>query len=349
MSHRDGRLKALYFDEHGGPEVLKYGDLPDPRPGAGEALVRVRAVALNHLDLWVRQGWPGLNLPKPHVGGSDVAGQVAGYGPSANGPAIGTRVVIDPGVVLGEDEWTNRGEESVSPHYHLLGEGLPGGCAEYVVVPARNLMPIPDGVDFPRAAAPILVGLTAWRMLVHRARLKPGESVAIVGAGGGVNSFSIQVAKYLGATVYAITSTTEKMRKAQELGADQVISYHGEDWSKTIYHLTGKRGVDVIVDNVGRATINASMRALARGGRIVIVGNTSGPKAEIDLRFIFGKQISLIGSTMGSHQDFCEVMSLVWLGKLKPVIDRLLPLSEGRAAHEVLASGQQFGKVVLTV
>ena len=342
-------MKALYFNEHGGPEVMQYGDMPDPRPGPGEALVQVKAVALNHLDLWVRQGWPGLNLPKPHIGGSDVAGLVAGYGAGANGPALRTRVVIDPGVVLGEDEWTRRGEESVSPHYHLLGESVRGGCAEYVAVPARNLLPIPDGIDFPQAAAPVLAGLTAWRMLVKRAQLKAGESVAIVGAGGGVNSISIQIAKRLGATVYAITSSPDKMRKAQELGADYIINYRVEDWSKKLFQLTGKRGVDVVVDNVGQATLNSSIRALARGGRVVIVGSTSGPKAEIDVRFIFGKQISLIGSTMGSHQDFRDVMELVWAGTLKPVIDRTMPLSEGRAAHELLAAGRQFGKVMLEI
>lgn len=345
-------MKALYFNEHGAPEVLHYGDAPDPTPGPGEALVQVRAVALNHLDLWVRQGWPGLDLPKPHIGGSDVAGIVAAYGDAhgaASGPPVGTRVVIDPGVVTGEDEWTQRGEESVSPHYHILGESVRGGCAEYVTVPVRNLLPIPDGFDFPQAAAPILVGLTAWRMLTKRAGLKAGESVAIIGAGGGVNSIAIQIAKRLGAMVYAITSTPEKMHKATELGADVVINYREDDWSKKLYQLTGKRGVDVVVDNVGQATLPLSMRAVARGGRIVIVGNTSGPQAQIDVRLIFGKQISLIGSTMGSHQDFLDVMNLVWAGQLKPVIDRVMPLAEGRAAHELLASGQQFGKIVLQV
>jgi NADPH:quinone reductase-like Zn-dependent oxidoreductase len=342
-------MKALYFNEHGGPEVMQYGDVPDVQPGSGEALVQVKAVALNRLDLWVRQGWPGLNLPKPHIGGSDVAGIVVGYGQGASGPPIGTRVVIDPGVVTGEDEWTRRGEESVSQHYHILGETVRGGCAEYATVPARNLLAIPFGFDFARAAAPILVGLTAWRMLVKRAELKAGESVAIVGAGGGVNSIAIQIAKHIGATVYAVTSTPEKMRKARELGADHVINYREEEWSKTVYQLTDKRGADVIVDNVGQATLNSSMRAVARGGRVVIVGNTSGPKAEIDVRLIFGKQISLIGSTMGSHQDFLDVMELVWAGKLKPVVDRLMPLSEGRTAHEVLAAGQQFGKIVLQI
>lgn len=344
-------MKALYFNEHGGPEVMQYGDVPDLQPGPGDALVQVKAVALNHLDVWVRQGWPGLNLPKPHIGGSDVAGVVAGYGNdpqgSASGPPVGTRVVIDPGVMTGEDEWTQCGEQSISPHYHILGETVRGGCAEYATVPARNLLLIPNGFDFPQAAASILVGLTAWRMLVKRAGLKAGESVAIVGAGGGVNSIAIQIAKHLGATVYAVTSTPEKMHKATELGADYVINYREEDWSKKLYQLTGKRGVDVVVDNVGQATLNASMRAVARGGRVVIVGNTSGPKAEIDVRLIFGKQISLIGSTMGSHQDFLDVMELVWAGKLRPVIDRVMPLSEGRAAHQILTAGQQFGKIVL--
>jgi len=344
-------VKGLYFMQHGSPEVMQYGDLPDRQPGAGEALVQVKAVALNHLDLWVRRGGPAFEkLPKPHVGGADVAGIVAGYGPQggATGPALGARVVIDPGVVTGEDEWTQRGEDSLSPHYHILGEDIWGGCAEYVTVPAGNLVPIPDHVDFTQAAAPSLVFLTAWRMLVKRAQVKVGETVAIVGAGGGVNSAAIQICKYLGATVYAITSTPDKMQKAQEMGADHVINYKAEDWSKAVFVATGKRGVDVVVDNVGAATWTQSIRALARGGRLVNVGCTSGPTAEMDLRLVFRKQINIIGSTMGSHQDFREVMSLIFAGQLKPVIDRVMPLSEGRAAHELLERGEQFGKVVLT-
>jgi len=342
-------MKALFFNQHGGPEVMQYGDLPDRKPGPGEALVRVRAVALNHLDLWVRRGGPAFEkLPKPHVGGADVAGIVAGYGEGATGPAIGTRVVIDPGVVTGEDEWTRRGEDSVSPHYHILGEDAWGGCAQYVTVPAVNLMPVPDHVDFAQAAAPPLVFLTAWRMLVKRAQVKAGETVAIVGAGGGVNSAAIQICKHLGATVYAITSTPEKMQKAKELGADHVINYKTEDWSKAIFLATNKRGVDVVVDNVGAPTWTPSIRALARGGRLVNVGGTGGPVVEMDLRLVFRKHISLIGSTMGSHQDFRDVMSLIFAGKLKPVIDRVMPLSEGRAAHTLLERGEQFGKIVLT-
>ena len=341
-------MKALYFAQHGGPEVMEYGDLPDRQPGPGEALVRVHAVALNHADLWVRRGGPAFEkLAKPHVGGADVAGLVAGYGPGAKGPAVGARVVVDPGVVLGEDEWTARGEDSLSPYYHILGEDIWGGCAEYLTIPAGNLVPIPAGVDFPQAAAPGLVFLTAWRMLVKRARVMAGETVAIVGAGGGVNSAAIQICKHLGATVYAITSTPEKMHKAQELGADHVINYKAEDWSKAVFVATGKRGVDVVVDNVGAATWTQSIRALARGGRLVNVGCTSGPTAEMDLRLMFRKQVSLIGSTMGSHQDFRDVMSLVWSGQFKPVIDRVMPLAEGRAAHALIERGEQFGKVVL--
>jgi len=257
-------------------------------------------------------------------------------------------VVVDPGISTREDEFTRRGEHSLSPGYVILGEQIRGGQAEYVAVPAANLMEIPEGWDFPQAAAPLLVSLTAWRMLIHRAKLRAGESVLIVGAGGGVNSMAIQIAKLAGATVYALTSTEEKMERARELGADVVLNYREDpQWSKTLYKMTDRRGVDVVVDNVGRATLAQSMRAVARGGRIVIVGNTSGPHAEIDIRFIFGKQISLIGSTMGTHQDFRDVMNLVWAGKLKPVIDRVMPLSEGKKAFEILERGEQFGKIVL--
>jgi NADPH:quinone reductase-like Zn-dependent oxidoreductase len=341
-------MKALYFNQHGGPEVMQYGDLPDLTPGAGEVLVRVHAAALNHLDLWVRRGWPGIKLHMPHIGGADVAGVVAGYGEGVQSPALGTPVVIFPGVLTGEDEWTQRGEECVSPLFKLLAEHVRGGCAEYICVPQRNVLPIPEGISFVQAAAPVVVGVTAWRMF-KRVGLKAGESVAIVGTGGGVNSISIQIAKLLGATVYAITSTEEKAALSRRLGADVVINYRSEDWSKALYTLTGKRGVDVVVDNVGKATLPLSMRAVARGGRIAIVGNTSGPLAEIDVRLIFGKQISLVGSTLGNHQDFLEVMNLVWSGKLTPVIDRVMPLSEGRSAYEILESGQQFGKIILQV
>ncbi len=342
-------MKALCFYEHGDLDVLQYTDVPDPQPGPNQVLVRVRACALNHLDIFVRQGWPGLKLELPHWCGADVAGEIAALGEGVTGWEVGQRVVIDPGVTTTEDEFTRRGEHSLSPGYVILGEHLPGGQAEYVTVPAKNLMLIPPGWDFPQAAAPLLVSLTAWRMLIRRAKLRAGESVLIVGAGGGVNSMAIQIAKLAGATVYALTSTEEKMEKAGALGADVVLNYREDPaWSKTLYRMTDRRGVDVVVDNVGQATLMHSMRAVVRGGRIVIVGNTSGPQTEIDVRYIFGKQISIIGSTMGTHQDFRDVVELIWAGKLKPVVDRVVPLAEGKAAFEALERGEQFGKIVLT-
>ena len=277
-----------------------------------------------------------------------MAGEIAALGENVSGWQVGQRVVVDPGVNLVEDEYTRCGEDSVSPGYHILGEHRRGGAAEYLAIAASNLAVIPDNIDYADAAAPLLVGLTAWRMLVRRAGLRAGESVLVVGAGGGVNSIAIQIAKLAGATVYVVAGNSEKSERAQQLGADVVLDRSQVDWVKEIFKLTARRGVDVVVDNVGKATIAKSMQAVARGGRIVIVGNTSGPQAEIDIRFIFGKQISLIGSTMGSHQDFREVLDLLWAGKIKPVIHRVMPLSEGCDAYKIMEAGKHFGKIVLT-
>lgn len=343
-------MKALYFNRHGERDVLEYGDLPEPHPGPGEAVVEIRAAALNNLDIWVRRGWPGLKLALPHVGGSDGAGVVIELGPGAEGAGIkvGDRVVIDPGVSTVEDEWTRRGLDSLSSGYQILGEHRAGTLAERVQVPASNLAPIPAGFDWAEACAPVLVGLTAWRMLVFCGRVRAGETVLIVGAGGGVNSMAIQIAKLAGATVYALSSTPEKIARAKDLGADHVLSYRDDpEWSKTIQTMTGRRGVDIVVDNVGQATIMSSIRALAPGGRLLTVGNTSGFKAEIDLRYLFVRQIQWIGSTMGSHQDFRDVLNLLWSRKLRSVIDRVFPLREGREAVRFLEEGQQFGKVVV--
>lgn len=340
-------MKALCFHEHGAPDVLKFCDVPDPQPGPGEVVIRVKACALNHLDIWVRRGWPGLKLEMPHWGGSDVAGVVADVGPGVTGWKEGDRVVSDPGISTLEDEFTRRGEHSLSPGYRILGEHVRGGLAEYVAVPAEGLMRMPELLDFPRAAAPLLVTLTAWRMLIHRARLRAGESVLVVGAGGGVNSMATQIAKLAGARVIVVAGNPEKAARARELGADVVLDRSLGDWVKELAALTDKRGLDVVVDNVGAATLNKSMRAVARGGRIVIVGNTSGPLAEIDIRFIFSKQISLVGSTMGTHQDFRDVTAFLWEGKLKPVIDRIVPLRAGREAFEAMEKSDQFGKIVL--
>ncbi len=341
-------MKALYFEQHGELDVIQYGQVPDPETGPGQVKVRVRATALNYLDIWVRRGWPGLKLEMPHWCGADVAGEIAELGQGVTGWQVGQRVVADPGVNFFDDEYTARGEDCVSPGYHILGEHQRGGAADYIVLPAGSLAAIPDRVDFPEAAAPLLVTLTAWRMLIHRAALRAGESVLVVGSGGGVNSMAIQIAKLAGAYVYAVASDAKKAQLAKELGADVVLDRSRGEWGREIYKLTDKRGVDVIVDNVGKATLTTSMQALARGGRIVIVGNTSGPQTEIDIRFIFGKQISLIGSTMGTHQDFKDVVAMLWAGKLKPVVDRVMPLSEGRSAYEIMQAGEQLGKIVLT-
>jgi NADPH:quinone reductase-like Zn-dependent oxidoreductase len=340
-------MKALYFTEHGELDVIRYGEVPDPVPGPRDVLVKVRACAINHLDIWVRRGWPGLELEMPHWCGADVAGEVVESGGDVSGWRTGDRVVVDPGISTSEDEFTRTGEVSVSPGYHILGEHRRGGACDYVKVPAQNVHRLGEGWDFVQAAAPLLVSLAAWRMLIHRARLRAGESVLVVGAGGGVNSMAIQIAKLAGATVYVVCGSEEKGKRAMELGADEVLDRSKVDWAKEIHKITGRRGVDVVVDNVGKATIAKSMQAVARGGRIVIIGNTSGPQAEIDIRYIFGKQISLIGSTMGSHQDFHDVVKLLWEGKLRPVIDRVMPLSEGIEAYKIMERGEQFGKIVL--
>ena len=339
-------MRALVFHEHGGPEVLHYGEVPDPGAGPGEVVVRVRAAALNHLDLWVRRGWPGLRLVMPHVGGADGAGEVHAVGEGVEGVEVGMRVAICPGFQTREAEFVRRGDHSMSPGYRILGESWPGVFGEFARVPAHAVLPMPESADYALTAAAQLVFLTAWRLLMTRGRLRAGETVLLVGTGG-VNTAALQIAALSGARTFVLTGSVEKGDRARELGAEEVLASGREDWDEAVRELTGRRGVDVVVDNVGRATFGRSLSALRRGGRLLTVGNTSGPKAEVDIRYLFFKQLQVIGSTVGTPEEFREVMGLVWAGRLQPAIDRTLPLSQGREAHRLMEERRVFGKIVL--
>lgn len=342
-------MKAVLFHEHGGPGVLSYTDLPEPKPAPGEVLVKLKVAALNHLDIWVRKGWPGIRLEYPHIPGADGAGEIAALGSDVIGWKVGDRVVINPSIGCGHCEYCLAGLDNICNSWQMLGETRRGTYAEYVTIPATNIHPIPDHCEDHIAAAAALIFQTAWHSLITRANLRPAETVLIVGASGGVNTAAIQIAKFAGGIVYVVGSNTSKLNLAKALGADFVIdrSKH-EDWEKTIYSLTDKRGVDVLVDNVG-TTFPRSFRAARKGGRILTVGNTGGAKFEIDNRYIFGKHLTLIGSSMGTYQDFATVMEQVFSGSLKPVIDTRYPLSEARAAQERLEQGLQMGKIILDI
>ena len=340
-------MKALVFYEHGGLDQLQYADVPEPVVGPHEALVQVKAVALNHLDLWVRAGIPGLKLALPHIGGSDIAGVVAAVGEEVDSAWVGRPVVINPALSCGRCEYCLSGQQCLCISFKILGEHTPGGMAEYTVAPATNLYAIPDDFPFDQAAAVPLPFQTAWRALISQARVRAGERVLILGAGGGVATAAIQIAKLAGAYVYAVTSTEEKERRARELGADETINYRQSDFSKEIWQRTNKRGVDVVLENVGPATWKSSVRALRKGGRLVTFGATTGRFAETDLNLLFWNQPSLIGSTMATYAEFTEVMDQVFNRRLQPVVDRVLPLSNGAEAQRILEAGEQFGKIVL--
>ena len=343
-------MKAAVLSGHGGPEVVDYvEDLPMPEPGYGEARVKIKAAALNRLDLWVRAGWRGLELDFPHVVCADGAGLVDAVGDGVRSVAVGDSVCIDPTIVAADDPALHSGLENQT-RIAILGEHHSGTAAETVVLPQRNLMKMPAGFDFGEAAAVGLVGVTAWHSLITRGGLTAGESVLIVGAGGGVNSISIQIAKLAGATVYVVGSDAEKCAQAEAIGADVTINREDEpQWSRAIYKLSNRRGVDVVVDNVGAATLGQSMRACRIGGRILIVGGTSGYQYELNLAQLFARHIALIGSTMGPHRDYVAFMEQVFAGNIKAVIGARLPLSEARRAQDMLETNAVFGKVVLEI
>lgn len=342
-------MKAVLFYEHGGLDVLQVADFPTPEPGPGQVLVRLKAAALNRVDIFVRQGWPGLKLEYPHIPGADGAGDVASLGAGVSDWSPGERVVINANLSCGRCPSCLAGQDNLCDQWELLGETRRGTYAEYVAVPAVNLYRLPPGFDEHQAAAAGLVFHTAWHSLINRAMLRPAESVLVVGASGGVNAACIQIAKLVGAKVYVVGSGPEKLALAESLGADCLIDRsQDDDWSRTVYRLTGKRGADVVVDNVG-TTFPQSFRVARKGGRILTVGSTGGARFEIDNRYIFGKQLTLIGSTMGTHRDFATVIDLIFTGTLKVVVDRTYPLEQAAAAQERLERGEQQGKITLAI
>ncbi len=344
------KTEAVVLRTHGGPEVLVRETLDLPDPGPREVRVRVRAIALNHLDLWVRRGLPNLKLEYPHRLGSDIVGEIDALGPGARTSLKpGDKVVVSPGVSCGVCERCLSGQDNLCRQYAILGEHTNGGYSRHVVVPDANLLPYPGDLPFTDVAAVPLVFLTAWQMVVDKARVRPGQTVLVQAAGSGVSSAAIQIAKLHGARVIATTGTDAKADRARALGADAVINYATQDFVAEVKKLTGKRGADVVIEHVGGDVMSKSVVAAAAGGRIVTCGATSGFTPAIDLRHVFFRQIEILGSTMGSKGSLFGILEHVAAGRLRPVVDRVMPLWDAAAAHGVLESRQAFGKVVLAV
>jgi NADPH:quinone reductase-like Zn-dependent oxidoreductase len=338
-------MKAIRFHEHGDPEVLRYEEAPDPEPGRADVLVRVRACALNHLDIWNRRGVGRIKLP--HILGADVAGEVVESADPQISP--GLRVMLQPGLSCGRCEACLEGRDNECPRYDVLGTQSDGGYAELVRVPVQNLIALPDAIGFIEAAAFPLTFVTAWHMLVTRARVRPGEDVLVLGAGSGVGQAAIQIAWLHGARVFATAGTDDKLARARELGAHEVVNHYTQDLPAEIRRFTTNRGVDVVIEHVGEATWDRSLKCLARGGRLVTCGATTGYKAGIDLRFLFTRQYALMGSYMGTKAELLRATQFFFGGQLRPAVDRTFPLAEAAAAHAYLEAGNQFGKVVLEV
>ncbi|HET6763328.1 MAG TPA: alcohol dehydrogenase catalytic domain-containing protein [Longimicrobiaceae bacterium] len=340
-------MRAAIFHETGGPEVLRMEEVPAPVAGAGQVLVQVRAAAMNHLDLWVRRGMP-IETTMPHIGGSDIAGVVAAVGAGVDEGRMGQRVVVNPSLWCGTCRECAGGREEFCERFRIVGEHTDGGFAEYVAVDADAAHPIPDTLSFPSAAALPISYQTAWRALIGRAALRAGEDVLVIGASGGTALAAVQIALFAGARVFAVTRGEENVARLQALGAHHVYDRAHVDFSKAVYRDTAKRGVDVVVENVGEATWAGSLRALARGGRLVTYGATAGHRAESDIRLLFWKQLQIIGTTMASRAEFAAMLAVVARGAIDPVVDTVLPLDHAREAHERLEAGGQFGKIILT-
>ena len=340
-------MKAVYINEHGDIDRLKYGELPDPVPQGDEVVVRVRACGVNHLDLWVRRGLPFLRVKFPFVVGTDIAGEVAAVGPAAAAVEVGSRVVLNPGISCGGCERCLSGVDNLCPKYELLGNTRPGGYAELVKVPAQNLVPLPDDLDWEKAAGiPATFG-TAWTMLFEKAKLRPGEWVLVQAAGSGVGTAAIQLARMVGANVITTAGTDEKLEKARELGAQYLINYKKQDFLREVRRITNKRGVDVVFEHIGGEVFERSLLCLVNGGRLVTCGTTAAPMAATNLRHVFFRNLQIMGNSVGSKSALFRLVTLVHEGKLRPVLDRVLPLREAGEAHRILEERRQFGKVVL--
>ncbi|MDE2490615.1 MAG: zinc-binding dehydrogenase [Elusimicrobia bacterium] len=342
-------MRAVVLSAFGGPENLEPAVLPDPVPGPGEVLLRVRACALNHLDLWIRAGLPSAKIKTPFVLGCDAAGEIAALGSGIEGVAVGGRFAVHPGRSCGRCDACRDGRDSACPDYGIIGAygGRPGAYAELLTVPVEHLLPMPDALGFDEAAAAPLTFLTAWHMVVTLADLRPGETLLVVGAGSGVGTAAVQIAKLLGARVIGTSRSEETLARAKALGADAALRHPPEDLAKSVRKLTGGKMADAVFEHVGGALLMNALKCLRRGGRLVTCGATAGPEATLDLRYVFDRQLRIFGAKMGSLAEMRRVWALIAEGRLKPVVDRTFPLAEARAAHEHLASSGHFGKVVL--
>jgi len=342
-------MRGVVVREHGGPDRLEFGELPDPKLRPGYAIVRVKAVALNHLDIWVRRGVPGHKFPLPLSAGAEASGIIDSIDSNSLGWSAGDEVIVAPGFSCGHCVACLSGNDPLCPQFGMFGETTNGGAAELMLAPIRNLIRKPANLQFTEAAALPLDMLTAWHMLIARAQLRPGETVLVQAGGSGVGSAGIQIAKLWGATVYATAGSPEKAARAQSLGADATINYNEKDFVAEVRTLTAKRGVDIVFEHVGGEVFEKSMRVLAKGGRVVLCGATSAGEVTVNLRLVFFKLLSILGSTMGSLAELHEIMKHVAAGRLRPVIDRVLPLADIAEGHRILEAREAFGKIVLEV
>jgi NADPH:quinone reductase-like Zn-dependent oxidoreductase len=342
-------MKAIRFHRHGGPDVLQYEDAPDPRPSADEALVKVKACALNHLDLWERNGLPRVRIPMPHISGSDISGVVESVPEEETQFRKGDEVIVNPGVGCGHCERCLTGRDDQCQEYTIIGYGSDGGYAELVKVRRDHLIRKPAGMTFEEAASFPLVFETAYHMLVTKARVRPGETVLVLGANSGVGIASVQVAKLLGAEVIATAGDARKMARAKALGADHAINHYADDILEEVKTLTDRRGVDVVIEHVGRATWDGSVKALTKGGRLVTCGATTGAEVATDLRYIYNRELTIYGSYMAGMGELLEVVELFKQGKLKPVVDSVFPLKKAAEAQTRLEGSKHFGKIVLKI